>query len=138
MSSASSSIETPALMRRTLDWLSTSRLKGMSREALSAILGTDFDMDRLRDGRPGATLPAYQPVTKISSALFLSAARTARKGKRQARPSRVRIGRFSGSAGRRRWFGVRAGRRSRGRKEAEQVVGGLGRSRCRAHDGAIV
>ena len=33
MSSASSSIETPALMRRTFDWLSTSLLKGMSREA---------------------------------------------------------------------------------------------------------
>ena len=32
MSSASSSIETPALTRRTLDWLSTSLLKGMSRE----------------------------------------------------------------------------------------------------------
>jgi len=32
MSSASSSIETPAFTRRTLDWLSTSLLKGMSRE----------------------------------------------------------------------------------------------------------
>jgi hypothetical protein len=31
MDSASSSIETPALTRRTLDWLSTSLLKGMSR-----------------------------------------------------------------------------------------------------------
>jgi hypothetical protein len=37
MSSASSSIETPAFTRRTLDWLSTSLLKGMSREALSVI-----------------------------------------------------------------------------------------------------
>jgi hypothetical protein len=32
MSSASSSIETPAFTRRTFDWLSTSLLKGMSRE----------------------------------------------------------------------------------------------------------
>ncbi|MGZ9051302.1 MAG: hypothetical protein ACXW3N_03680 [Rhodoplanes sp.] len=32
MSSASSSIETPALIRRTLDWLSTSLLNGMSRD----------------------------------------------------------------------------------------------------------
>jgi hypothetical protein len=32
MLSARSSIETPALTRRTLDWLSTSLLKGMSRE----------------------------------------------------------------------------------------------------------
>ena len=32
MSSASSSIETPAFTRRTFAWLSTSLLKGMSRE----------------------------------------------------------------------------------------------------------
>jgi hypothetical protein len=37
MSSASSSIETPAFRRRTFDWLSTSLLKGMSREALRVI-----------------------------------------------------------------------------------------------------
>jgi hypothetical protein len=30
-------MEMPAFMRRTLDWLSTSLLKGMSREALSVI-----------------------------------------------------------------------------------------------------
>jgi hypothetical protein len=35
MSSASSSIETPALMRRTFDWESTSLLKGISREPLN-------------------------------------------------------------------------------------------------------
>ena len=38
MSSASSSIETPAFTRRTLDWLSTSLLKGMSREDDRVIL----------------------------------------------------------------------------------------------------
>lgn len=32
MDSARSSIETPAFIRRTFDWLSTSLLKGMSRE----------------------------------------------------------------------------------------------------------
>jgi cold shock CspA family protein len=37
MSSASSSIETPALTWRTFDWLSISLLKGMSREALRVI-----------------------------------------------------------------------------------------------------
>ena len=37
MSSASSSIETPALTRRTLAWDRTSLLKGMSREALRVI-----------------------------------------------------------------------------------------------------
>src|SRR5260370_42160384 len=40
MSSASSSIETPAFKRRTFDWLSTSLLKGMSREVLRAIFCT--------------------------------------------------------------------------------------------------
>jgi hypothetical protein len=38
MSQASSSIETPAFTRRTLDWLSTSLLKGMSREDDRVIL----------------------------------------------------------------------------------------------------
>ena len=37
MSSANSSIETPAFTRRTFAWLSTSLLKGMSREALRMI-----------------------------------------------------------------------------------------------------
>jgi hypothetical protein len=37
MSSASSSMEVPAFTRRTLAWLSTSLLKGMSREALRVI-----------------------------------------------------------------------------------------------------
>jgi hypothetical protein len=37
MSSARSSIETPVFRRRTLAWLSTSLLKGMSRDALSVI-----------------------------------------------------------------------------------------------------
>ena len=37
MSSANSSMETPAFTRRTLAWLSTSLLNGMSREALRVI-----------------------------------------------------------------------------------------------------
>ena len=37
MSSASASIEMPALMRRTLDWLNTSLLNGMLRDALRVI-----------------------------------------------------------------------------------------------------
>src|SRR5690606_10185292 len=60
MSSASSSMETPALTCLTFDWLSTSRSKGMSREALSVmVFFADFERDifLLRDGRPGATLP---------------------------------------------------------------------------------
>ncbi len=75
MSSASSSIETPALMRRTLAWLSTRRLKGMSRELESAILGTDFGMDLLRDG-PAETLSRpTQPVADRPALLSLSAHR---------------------------------------------------------------
>jgi hypothetical protein len=41
ISSASSSIETPAFIRRTLAWLSTSLLKGMSRDALNVIFWTE-------------------------------------------------------------------------------------------------
>ena len=71
MSSASSSIETPALMRRTLAWLSTSLLKGMSREALRVIFGGDLAMAMFSaTGRPGASL-GLQPVTKPASLLFL-------------------------------------------------------------------
>src|ERR1700712_2849898 len=40
MLSASCSIETPAFTRRTLDWLKTSLLKGISREGLSLIFWT--------------------------------------------------------------------------------------------------
>src|SRR5215469_9414157 len=45
ISCASSSIETPALMRRTLDWLSTSLLNGISRDWLSVIFWTDFAIE---------------------------------------------------------------------------------------------
>jgi len=37
MSSASFSIETPVFTRRTFDWLKTSLLNGISREALRVI-----------------------------------------------------------------------------------------------------
>ena len=42
MSSASSSTETLALIRSTLDWLSTSLSKGMARDGERAIFGADF------------------------------------------------------------------------------------------------
>ena len=44
MSSASSLIETPALMRRTFAGLSTKRLNGMSRDWLRLIFCFDFDI----------------------------------------------------------------------------------------------
>jgi hypothetical protein len=50
MSSASSWMETPALTRRTLQALSSSLLKGMSREALSVIFWMADAMAGLRDG----------------------------------------------------------------------------------------
>lgn len=71
MSSASSSMATPALMRRRFAWLSTRRLKGMSREAESAIMGTDVDMELLQDGPAGSLSPDPRPVTKTASALSL-------------------------------------------------------------------
>ena len=81
MSSASSSIETPAFTRRTFAWLSTSLSKGMSREALSVILRVDVFIGLLRDGRPGASLPAFQPVTKTRPASSSEAAgRAGRRG----------------------------------------------------------
>ena len=72
ISSASSSIETPALMRRTLAWLSTSRLNGMSRERESAIFAMDFGMNGLRDGPAGTCLGLLEPVMTTPSVLFLS------------------------------------------------------------------
>ena len=70
MSSASSSIDTPALTRRTFAWLSTSLLKGMSREALRVIF-FDFVMRLLRDGRSKASLSTSKPVTKATARLSL-------------------------------------------------------------------
>jgi hypothetical protein len=59
MSSASSSMTTLALRRRTLDWLSTSLLNGMSRETLKAILGCDLAMESTprRAGRERLSRP---------------------------------------------------------------------------------
>ena len=50
MLSANCSIETPAFTRRTFDWLSTSLLKGMSREGDSVIFCTAFVIFALHDG----------------------------------------------------------------------------------------
>src|SRR5665213_4626654 len=57
MSSASSSIESPVLTRRTLAWDRTSLLKGMSWDLLRTIVGWVLAMGRvLRDGRPELSL----------------------------------------------------------------------------------
>src|SRR6266853_2697668 len=70
MSSASSSIETPAFTRRTLDWLSSSLLKGMSRDALRVIFWTEA-ISILRDGRPRASLSSSNPSQTDRSYLSL-------------------------------------------------------------------
>ena len=97
MSSASSSIATPALMRRTLDWLRTSLLKGMSRDSLKAILGCDLAMGGspvIRDGPAGSLSPGLRkPVTTFPSALFLSTHRAPKVGSMaQVRSPRFRLG----------------------------------------------
>lgn len=60
MSSASSSIDTPALTWRTFDWLSISLLKGMSREALRVIFCCVGLMGYLRDRPAGSLSPDLQ------------------------------------------------------------------------------
>jgi hypothetical protein len=47
-----------------LDWLSTSLLKGMSREGDRVIFWTAFVMSILHDGRPRASLSASNPSRK--------------------------------------------------------------------------
>src|SRR3546814_4856727 len=60
MSAARPSIDTPALTRRTLAWLSMRALNGMSRAPLSVIFAC-FVMTRLHDGPPRDSLPAFNP-----------------------------------------------------------------------------
>src|SRR6202012_1590303 len=72
MLSASCSMEIPALTRRTLDWLSTSLLKGMSREGDSVIFWT-FVICTLHDGSPKDSLLAFDPSRKARPPLTLAA-----------------------------------------------------------------
>src|SRR5215471_9824346 len=60
MSSASSSIETPAFTRRTLAWLCTSLLKGISCDAQSDLLDRSH-VDVLRDGQTRVFLSTSNP-----------------------------------------------------------------------------
>ena len=70
MSSARSSIETPAFTRRTLAWLSTSLLKGMSREALRTIFAWTWpSVFSATGGRE--PLSASNPSRNRGAALFL-------------------------------------------------------------------
>src|SRR3546814_21184356 len=74
MSSASSSIEMPALIRRTLDWLRTSLLKGMSRDEDRVIFLTAvaIGMYSATGGRKTLSRPPTRHET--SAALFLQEA----------------------------------------------------------------
>src|SRR5207253_2819452 len=71
ISSASSSMETPALMRRTFAWLSTKRLKGMSRDWLRVIFCFDFDISD--SPRRATESPSLDLLTRheAGAALFL-------------------------------------------------------------------
>ena len=60
----------PRLMRRTLDWLSISLLKGMSREALRVIFCLAVAMV-ITPRRAAETLSTSKPVTKSGAALSL-------------------------------------------------------------------
>src|SRR5271166_2039337 len=58
MSSDNSSIDTPVFTVRTLAWLRTSWLKGISRITARVLILVGLAMvQMLHDGRPGATLP---------------------------------------------------------------------------------
>src|SRR6516162_5335205 len=61
MSSDNSSIDTPVFTVRTLAWLRTSWLKGISRITARVLILVGLAMVRmLHDGRPGATLPIFK------------------------------------------------------------------------------
>src|SRR5208337_426174 len=58
MSSDNSSIDTPVFTVRTLAWLRTNWLKGISRITARVLILVGLAMvQMLHDGRPGATLP---------------------------------------------------------------------------------
>jgi hypothetical protein len=64
MSSARSSTEMPALIRRTLAWERMSLLKGMSCDRLRVILGSEAFMGCFSvKGRSGDALSTFSPVT---------------------------------------------------------------------------
>src|SRR5919201_6039916 len=84
MSSASSSIETPALIRRTFAWLSTKRLKGMSRDRLRVIFCLDFDISV--SPRRAAESPSLDLLTRHEAGAALLLLRAAPKN----RPAKMR------------------------------------------------
>jgi hypothetical protein len=76
MSAASSSIETPAFMRRTFDWDRTSLLRGMSREDDKVIFGTAVIMVIISATSAESLSLGFEPVAKTGAALFLRSAAT--------------------------------------------------------------
>src|SRR3984957_12521017 len=121
MLSDSCSIETPAFTRRTLDWLSTSLLKGMSREGDSVIFWT-FVICILHNGPPRDSLLATNPSRKSAH----SSHSCAGAGGQASRRFVITHDRLLCRA----WSSFR--------NEAEQVIRGFARLRSRTHDGAII
>ena len=72
MSSANSSVETPALTRRTFDWESTSLLKGMSRDDDKVIFLAAFAMVIYSATGAESLSLDFRPVTEKGAALSLS------------------------------------------------------------------
>src|SRR5438445_5559596 len=127
MLSASCSIDRPDLTRRTLDWLSTSLLKGISREGLSLIFWTALAMSDSPRRAAERLSPDLLPVTDKPARLSLSDA--------QHQLRSIRAQRADPSCS---FLAAPNDGIDRGRQKAEQEIGGL---RCRARrtdDGAII
>ena len=122
MLSASCSIETPAFTRRTLDWLSTSLLKGISREGLSLIFWMAFAMaDSPRRAAEKLSL-GLQPVATIR----LSSHSPMRRNRSRGLDSSGRLPAHLDT-------GV-----DLVRKIGEQEIGSLRCRTCCAYDGAVI
>src|SRR5690348_6560472 len=89
MSSDNSSIETPVFTVRTLAWLRTSWLKGISRITARVLILVGLAMvQMLHDGRPGATLP----ISKTRHESRNGPLPLGSRGRERARPGRERKG----------------------------------------------
>src|SRR6185437_4489745 len=121
MLSASCSIETPAFTRRTLDWLRTSLLKGMSREGDSVIFWT-FVICTLHNEPPGDSLLARNPSRKAPAPLTLAESWEGSTSRRLVGDHRC----------------IRSRRLSHVGGKAKQIIRSLACLRRCTHDGAII
>jgi hypothetical protein len=122
MSSASCSIETPALTWRTFRSLSLSLLKGISREKLSVIFwGVDV-ISVLRDGPAGSLSLGFLTRHKARRSPLTLLDRAFRPPRSSCGLRHIGFGRYGDCA----------------RAEGKQVFGGSGGGARRAHNGTVV